>query len=695
MPLRRCLRAFFPSILAIPLIYCAGPVWASAGFQPINRDELKMTNEPQAPGAPAIILYREVNRDDLGRSSHGGVQIIDSSSPGRHEDNYFRIKILTEAGRKFGDIEIPYSKQFEDINFIRARTIRPDGSIANFDGAVVEKTLFKNQTARYDVKILALPDVQVGSIIEYFYTIEYKSVWIRDSHWIISQELFTRHAKFTLRQYEGDESLNLRWTQHLPSGMPSPKQGPDGIVRLEVDSIPAFQREEFMPPEDDLKARIDFIYFRTYEASEPDANKYWKKIGKRRNGELEDFVSRRGTIQQAIGQIISPGDSDEVKLQKLYARVQQLRNTSFEVAKTEEEKRREKDKSVAESFERTKAEEENKRGKNKTAPNADDIWKQGYGDRTQLSWLFLALARTAGFEAYGVWVSDRRNYIFNLQQMDSQRLDRSLVLVKAGGQDFYFDPGAEFAPFGMLNWEETGVQGVRLDKDGGTWIQTAVPDSSLSQIQRKADLKLSESGDLEGRLTVTFTGLEGLRRRVDERNEDEVARRKYLEDAVKECVPAASEVQLSNNPDWSSSGTPLVADFHITIPGWVSRGGRLAFLPVGLFGATEKHLFDHAERVHPVYFEFPAQKLDDVSIELPAGWQVSSLPKAQNLDFHVVAYSLGAENNRTLRLTRKLDINIISMDTKYYSPLRSFFQGVKDGDDQKVVLTPGSALTSK
>src|SRR5437660_865772 len=142
-------------------------------------------------------------------------------------------------------------------------------------------------------------------VIEFFYTVEYKSVWIRDSHWIISQELFTRHAKFTLRQYEGDESLNLRWSQHLPSGMSSPKQGPDGIVRLEVDSIPAFQREEFMPPEDDLKARIDFIYFRTYEASEPDANKYWKKIGKSRNGELEDFVGRRGTIQQAIGQIIS------------------------------------------------------------------------------------------------------------------------------------------------------------------------------------------------------------------------------------------------------------------------------------------------------------------------------------------------------------------------------------------------------
>jgi hypothetical protein len=30
---------------------------ASEGFQPISPEELKMTSEPLAPGAPAIILY--------------------------------------------------------------------------------------------------------------------------------------------------------------------------------------------------------------------------------------------------------------------------------------------------------------------------------------------------------------------------------------------------------------------------------------------------------------------------------------------------------------------------------------------------------------------------------------------------------------------------------------------------------------
>ncbi len=92
----------------------------------------------------------------------------------------------------------------------------------------------------------------------------------------------------------------------------------------------------------------------------------------------------------------------------------------------------------------------------------------------------------------------------------------------------YFDPGRAFTPFGLLPWMETGVTGLRLNKDGGSWIETTLPESSVSRIERKADLKLSqETGELEGKLTVTFTGLEALGLRVEERHEDETNRKKY------------------------------------------------------------------------------------------------------------------------------------------------------------------------
>jgi hypothetical protein len=247
----------------------------------------------------------------------------------------------------------------------------------------------------------------------------------------------------------------------------------------------------------------------------------------------------------------------------------------------------------------------------------------------------------------------------------------------------------------MLMWSETGVQGLRLDKDGGTWIQTPMPESSASEIARKATLNLSDTGDLDGKLTVTFTGLEAMERRLEERNEDEADRKKFLENEAREFVPAAIEVELTNKPEWSSSDPSLIAEYKLKIPGWVSGAGKRALLPMGIFSATEKNVFDHTERVHPIYFEFPSEKIDDVSISLPLGWQVSSVPSAQDKDLKVVHYVLKAENEKsTVHLNRQLKVDLLLLDPKYYPALRNFFQLVRTGDEEQVVLQPIGARAS-
>ncbi len=630
-----------------------------------------MTGEPLAPGAPAIILYREVQRDDCGITCHSpnvGLMSVD-----RFEENYFRIKILTEEGRKYANVEIPLPEEVGTIHSVNARTIRPDGSIVNFTGQVFEKTIVKRKGLQYLAKTFAVPDVQVGSIIEYYYKISFQKGYIFTSNWVLNNELFTKRAKFSLRPFQSNYyQMNFRWTEHLPSGTPSPKLLADGNVELEVTNMEAFNAEDFMPPEDELKARVDFIY--SSDPFDTDATKFWKKVGKNRNDAVDKFIGRRGAMEHAVAQIVSASDTPELKLSKLYTRVQQLHNTSYDERKTEQEEKRE----------------------NKN-PNytAEDVWKQGSGRGWELTWLYLALVRAAGFEAYPVLVSDRHNFFFNPQSMESRKLDSNLVLVKLNGKDLYLDPGAAFTPFGILRWEETGVQGLRLDKDGGSWVQTSLPDSSVSQIQRRAELKLSPIGDLEGKLVITFTGLEGLERRVNHRNEDAAAHKKSLEDEIKGYIPAASDVELTKQPEWTNAEVPFLAEFSVKIPGWAALSGRRALFPIGVFSGTEKQVFDHSQRVHPIYFEFLSQKLDDISVELPPGWQISGLPQPQSRDLRAFVYTVSAENNKgMLHLTRKLDINALSLETKYYGPLRSFFQIVKAGDEQSAVLLQGTATSS-
>ncbi len=644
-------------IALLSAITCRPTAARAQAFQPPTPEELKMTSEPLAPGAPAIILYRQVERDDNGRTSH--------------EDNYVRIKILNEEGRKYADVEIPFFKDSGDVIHIRARTIRPDGSTADFDGKAFDKSIVKAKGMKYLAKTFTLPDVQVGSIIEYSYTLDLAEHFIYDSHWILSDDLFTKKAVFSLKPFKSSYMpVYLHWTwQGLPPGA-EVKQGGDGVIRMEATNIPAFQTEDFMPPPNEVKSRVDFIY--SEDSIEKDTNNYWKKVGKKRNDQLESFIGKHRAMDEAVAEIVSPADSQEVKLRKIYKRVQQIRNTTYEEQKTEQEEKRDKEKKVE---------------------NVADIWKRGYGNGGQLTWLYLALLRSAGFEAYGVLVSSRSEYFFTPKTMQSEKLDANVVLVKLNGKDLYFDPGAAFTPFGMLTWYEAGTPGLRLDKDGGSWIMTTLPPSSESRIERNAKLKLSsDTGGLEGTVTITYTGLEAMYLRLDQRNSDDVARKTFLEDEVKEQVPAAIEVDLTNKPDWSNSETPLVAEFHLKVPGWVAAAGKRALMPVGLFTANEKRIFEHANRTQPIYFEYPFEKLDDVSIELPTGWQVASLPLPKNQDGHIVSYALNVENNHeTLHLTRKLSVDFLFLETKYYGALRTFFQVVRTGDEEQIVLQPGAA----
>lgn len=642
----------------LAVVFCPSTARAGMGFQPIAPEELKMTSEPNAPGAPAIILFRQVDRDD--------------NSGTAQERNYFRIKILTEEGRKYADIEIPFFPASGSVTGIRARTIRPDGSVINFDGKIFDKTIAKAKGLKYLAKTFTLPEVQAGSIIEYYYNVDLNQDFIYDSHWILSNELFTKKGKFSLNPYHGNENLNIRWSWQGVST--PPKSGPDHIVRLEISDVPAFQTEDFMPPQNEMKARVDFIY--SEGLLEKDEAKFWKNAGKKMNGNVESFINRRKAMEQAVSGIVSPNDTPEQKAEKLYLRVQKLRNTSFEVQKSEQEKQRDKE---------------------KVGANVEDVWKRGYGTGMQLTWLYLALARAAGLEAYPAMVSDRGDYFFNPALLDSGKLNTNVVLLRLNNQDIYCDPGAAFSPFPQLPWQETGVKGLRLDKDGGRWIETTLPESSASRIERKANLKLlPETGGLEGKLIVTYTGLEATTRRVDQRNQDAAARTKFLEDEVRESVPVAIEVELVNKPDWSGSALPLVAEFDLKVPGWAMGAGRRAMLTAGLFSATEKHVFDHAERTYSIYYQYPSTKLDDISIELPEGWKAASLPPEAKMDLKLVSYLSKAESDKgTLHLSRKLSNGILLLQAKYYSTLQSFYRNVRTNDEQQIVLLPGAAIASR
>jgi hypothetical protein len=629
----------FAVLLGLPIASRAADDWL-----PINPADLASKDSAEKPGAHAIYLYREDIRDDTES----------------RDDVYERIKIFTEEGKKYADIELPYLREVYSITNVRARTIHPDGSIVEWNGKLLDKTIVKGRGYKVQAKTFTLPEVETGSIIEYKYRQSLNSDLLYNDTWDVQKELFTKQARFSIHP---SRLYDLLWVSSgVPATTPVDK-GKDGTIRLDIQNVPSLDKEDYMPPEEVLKWRVDFFY--TLRGT-TDPDKFWKQAGEYWFETSDKFIGRRKGISEEAARTVTAGDPPEAKLRKLYARVQMIRNTSFEREKTEQEVKRENQK-------------EN--------DNVEDVLKHGAGNGVEIDYLFCALARAAGFDSSIVRVSTRNIHFFSKTMLETQQLNDIVIAVKLGDKDLYFGPGDAHAPFGLLPWSETGVAGLKLDKQGGQFVSTTPTAAEDAVTRRVARFVMGDDGMVEGKLTVTYVGQEALSRRIDADESDDAERRKSLVDEVKGWLPVGATVELTSTPDWSGSDSALVAEFSIRTHPWGTQTGRRLLLSQSFFINPIARQFDHPSRTYPVYFDYAYTFMDDITVQLPLVLRVTSVPASQDRTNGMGFYQIASENQgASLHLARKMGVSGILYPAESYPAIRHFFNQVKAGDEQQVVL---------
>lgn len=621
-------------------------------WQPINPEELKMTSVKEAPGANAVILYKEVWGDDNKYAS----------------SEYVRIKILTEAGRKYADVELPFDDKAKRVTSISGRTIHPDGSIVNFEGKAFTKTIMKGQGIKRLVKSFTLPDVTVGSIVEYRYEQIWDEYTVYHTWWHVQDELFTKRAKFALtaytRELDTKGGTHVFWNAiHLPEG--SKLRNEAGRVLLEMENIPAFEREDNMPPDWQMEMGV-YIY---YGGSDIKAETFWRSEGKDWAKQVDHFVGHDSAVEEAAAKAAPATMKPGERLQKLYERAQQIRNLSFEHEKTEQA---------------AKAEEIAKSNN-----SAGDVIKRGYGTHRQINRTFIALARAAGFDANAMNVASREDIFFNPGMLTTWQLTDEIAVVTVEGKDVYLDPGMKYCPYGLLDWRLTGSSGLRQIKGGETKLETVPPiDPRKAAISRAAQMEMDSEGNIKGTVTVLYQGLEALNRRVEGMDEDEAAHKKDVEDEAQRWFPAASQVKLEELSDWGNYSQPIKAKLTVEVANFANSMGSRLLVPGNVFANSYRRSFDHEQRKWPVYFHYPYIALDQMVIKLPQGMTIESIPAKQTekeeFAYYVMDRRKPAEGY--LRFDRTLMVGGILFPVQDYARLRTFFGKLKTDDDQQILL---------
>jgi hypothetical protein len=644
------LRCAFPSALAL-ILFCDCATVRAADWPPIVPAELAMKDNPAEPGADAMILYRE--------------QIADGTKAS--ESIYCRIKVFTEEGKKYADIEIPFFKRSGDIRDVQGRTIHPDGQAIEFDGKVLEKTVVKAGSIKELVKSITLPDVTPGSIIEYRYKIQRDTDYIYNVYWRVQEGLYTKHAHFLFKPYESvGAPLPPMFFRLLRLQGLTPQKQKNGTYTLDVNDLAGVPEEEYMLPVAELRGSIEFVY--SWDPPTPNAEDYWNAVGKRVFAEDAGFIGKRGAIKQAADEAIGSASTPEEKLRLLYVRAQQLKNTQIDAGeKTPQEMKRENQKD------------------NKTV---EDVLKRGYGSYDDINRLFVAFVQAEGFEAQRVFGTLRTNGIFHMALQDQRELDDDFVWIHLGDKDVFVDPSVALCPYGMLPWYETAIKVLRPTKQGAVFMDVPVTDSSLTVTDRNANLSVDEQGNVTGTFVVTFTGDRALSWRQEGRTKDEEARRKMMKDEVKQWFPIDTKIDITAIKNWDVTDKPLSVECKIETNGILQSAGHRVLMPVSLYTSGRPQMLQHDARKQPVFFALPYEETDEIRIQVPLTWRLESLPTRKRIDpgAHFLYEISSIQQGGFLEIKRRFSIGQQIYPVEQYATLRHIFGSVKADDEQQVVF---------
>lgn len=649
-------------VLSVVALSFAGPASAEQWSQP-TPEELSMTSQPGAPNASAVILFHEETADDTLRM----------------HSEYVRIKVLTEKGKERADIEIPYLGRLFTITDAGGRTIHSDGTIIPFTGKPYEKTIVKSKEYSYKAKVFTLPDVQVGSIIEFRYKLRYEDDSAIPPRWYVQSDLYLRRGHYHFVPTTHDLMLAhgnisnggaLSYYRNLPNNVEITRGNSVGYFDMVVHDIPPLPDEDYLPPTRSLSYRVLFFYTSYHDQTEfwRSEGKYWSKAG-------DEFANAKN-LRDIAAQLVAPADTQEQKLHKLYAAAQSVENTDFTHTRDAVEEKSEGFKNVKTSV---------------------DIWKRKRGTSDQIALLFVGLARAAGFKAYRMSVVNRDENVFNPYDTEVNQLDDDVAIVEVNGKEVFFDPGEKFCPYGQMHWKHTVATGLRQMPDGSTSISNSGPLAYTDNVtSRIAQLTLAEDGTVSGPVRLSYTGHRALvaRQATIERQGAEL--QKYFEDELRDMLPGGLDIHLNKFSNLDDVSQPFVLDYYIKGSVGTGSSHRL-LLPQSIFEVNEKQPFTAAQRTNRIYFHYPYREADTVQFTLPDDIKVDNLPKTETTS--IAGFGLYATKDavqgQKLILQREIILASLLSTPDDYQKIKGFFGTVRSRDEDQALLSRTSSTKGK
>ena len=661
-------------LLAFAFVYFTTVNAQNFEFGEVSKAELEEKEHPKDLEAEAAILYEKMHTTF--RYTQGEGFYIETNV-------HRRIKIYNKDGFEMANHFIPLYKgsgEREKVSGLKAYTY-------NLENGKIEDTklrkdgIFKEKRSEYiEVEKITMPNIKEGSVVEYKYRMTspyYGNINEINLQYDIpintlevtfeTPEYFTykKHFKgyFLVKPIETSRAGKIRLnskTRNYSGNRASTSFSQDEIdftyyiTKFNLQDIPALKEESFISNIENYRSTVKFelAQSRMPNSTANYYSKSWDDVVKTiyKSESFGGQLVKTSYFKSDIDGLIEGVESDIEKANLIF------------------------------NYLRNKVKWNGGYGKYADI-GVRKAYKGNTGNVADMNLMLTAMLRYAGINANPVILSTQQHGIpifptlngFNYV-IAAIEIEDAVILLDA--TNYYGEPNV--LPVRALNWSG------RLIRRDGSWSQISLMPQKSALRSTSLSVTLDENGDLTGQQRTQFTSHNALNFRNRYAKADEADYLEKLENNIGDI-----EIDEHSVVNLKKIGKPLLQSYSFTKEAQAEViGDKLYFSPL-FFLATSENVFKAEERVYPVDFGFPWKRKIMMNIQLPAGYEVESLPEptAVQLPENLGKYTFNISKTPSgisVVMTKEINTPVITPDK--YGALRELYKRLVEKEKEKVVL---------
>jgi len=608
-----------------------------------NKILMEAPSENKYPQAGALILYCDEKVEITAQNTQ--VSYL-----------YYIIKILNERGKEaFSEIHIDYDSTYEKVELEYARTIKPDGTIAEVGSRHirdVSKYLNFPLYSNARVYIISFPEIVEGASIEYKVRI-YSHQLINKKDYITSYPVQASEPiiaeNFSI-ELPKDKTLNIKtlndkYNDFGANLKPQVQLKDDRITyNWQFKDIPQIIPEPNMPPDVEINPAMLISTFSDWQ----NIYQWWWSLAK-------DKIKADSAIKDKVSQLTKGLVSEEDRIRAIYNFcAQKIRYVAVEYGQAGYEPH-----------------------------NASDIFRYKYGDCKDQSILLVAMLKEAGFTAWPVLISTKEYYSLNVD-FPAVFFNHCIAAVSLKDKVVFLDPTAQTCAFGDLAGDDQGRKVLIFKEDGYEIQDTPLYSNQHNLIRQVLNIKINSDETISAQKNIFTYGIYDQAQRFWLL----YTQPELIEEALKEKIQDISigakleSYEIKNLEDLN---IPVILNYAFKGPEYFTAAGNLRILPQ--LTGLDASLVAKDSRKYAIDFGILDTKETDLEIEIPPNFIIRYIPDNVAEESPWLNFSVDYNHkDGKLYFRQKTELKKTLIFESEYTEFKNFFEDLAKKTKQRIVL---------